>query len=699
MAEEVVLDIDINAGNAPKTLGGLKKQIEQLNEELDQVGLHGDDFKRLSSELTAANKEVKNLELGFEALDVEQQASELGSVAGAVGDVTAAFVLLGGESDTMQQIAANVQQALGVSIAFKGAIEGVASARKLLNSLDKESTVIKIKDAIATKTAAAAQALYTFAVGTSTGALKLFRIALAATGIGLIIIAIGLLVANFDKVVKVVKDSVNSFLEFAKALGPVIVLMQWLTGQTQEQRKAEEEAAKQRRQSTKELAEQTVKRIKEIEAIRTAEAAAHKKRLTAFDLEIKRLDAQGKDSFAVTLSMLEDINNESKAVLQANADKLESYVDYYTNLAALRGQNLDDFKAQLLAQGVDLDAGLKKALENQQALEDAIFQSETDIIALKKKRSDEGAAISKAAKAEEAKEQDILDKAELKRIADGQKAAADDLKIREDIADKLFLKQMEVSDRLADFGKDEFQLKLEEAQTQFDTEMELFAENEEMRLELIQEYEDKVNEIRSEARQADEEEAEALREKRQAAILEQSEKVIGDAERVLSTLADLNSIASSREVARIKAKQQAGEQLTKSEIKRLKRQEAIEKAFAIAQIAIDTARGIAAAVAAGAGIPFPFNIPAILSGVAAVISGVAQANKIIGQTTPTATIDSDTSGSTRESDLAQDAPNTDLFQTGSTLLNQPNQRVFVLEQDITDTQDSVAKIEQQASFG
>lgn len=43
------------------------------------------------------------------------------------------------------------------------------------------------------------QRAYTAVVGTSTGALKTFRIALAATGIGAIVVLLGLLIANWDK--------------------------------------------------------------------------------------------------------------------------------------------------------------------------------------------------------------------------------------------------------------------------------------------------------------------------------------------------------------------------------------------------------------------------------------------------------------------------------------------------------------------
>lgn len=55
------------------------------------------------------------------------------------------------------------------------------------------------------------------------------------------------------------------------------------------------------------------------------------------------------------------------------------------------------------------------------------------------------------------------------------------------------------------------------------------------------------------------------------------------------------------------------------------------KALAITQIAIDTAKGIAAAVAAGAGVPFPANLGAIAAGITSVLSGIAGAKNALSQ--------------------------------------------------------------------
>ena len=58
---------------------------------------------------------------------------------------------------------------------------------------------------------------------------------------------------------------------------------------------------------------------------------------------------------------------------------------------------------------------------------------------------------------------------------------------------------------------------------------------------------------------------------------------------------------------------------------------AFQKVATIAQIAINTALGIANAVAAGAGVPFPANLAAIASGIAAVVSGIVAAKQALSQ--------------------------------------------------------------------
>lgn len=66
------------------------------------------------------------------------------------------------------------------------------------------------------------QKIMSLAVGTSTGAMKTFRLALIGTGIGAIVVALGLLIANFDKVKKVVLNLVPGLSVIGDLIGGLV---------------------------------------------------------------------------------------------------------------------------------------------------------------------------------------------------------------------------------------------------------------------------------------------------------------------------------------------------------------------------------------------------------------------------------------------------------------------------------------------
>jgi len=177
MADKIALEFDLTADKAQMTLGELEKGFDEMKEALKNVGRGSEEFKELSTAMAQTTKEIKNIELGFEGLDKEQVASELGSVAGGIGDVTASLVLMGGENETIEQIGASIEKAMAISMGMKGAIEGMSSAQKLWTNVLKQSTAM--------------QKLLTFAT-------KAWGKALIATGIGAIIALITTLVVYWD---------------------------------------------------------------------------------------------------------------------------------------------------------------------------------------------------------------------------------------------------------------------------------------------------------------------------------------------------------------------------------------------------------------------------------------------------------------------------------------------------------------------
>jgi predicted nucleic acid-binding Zn-ribbon protein len=141
--DKIALSIEIEADRANMSLGELEDGFEQLQAKLKATNRGTEagrkEFKKLASQMAQTSKEIKNIELSFEGLDREQVASEIGSVAGAVGDLSASLIILSGDNETLEATAQNIEKAMMVSMGLKGAIEGLSSARKLYNNLLRQA--------------------------------------------------------------------------------------------------------------------------------------------------------------------------------------------------------------------------------------------------------------------------------------------------------------------------------------------------------------------------------------------------------------------------------------------------------------------------------------------------------------------------------------------------------------------------------
>lgn len=178
-----------------------------------------------------------------------------------------------------------------------------------------------------------------------------------------------------------------------------------------------------------------------------------------------------------------------------------------------------------------------------------------------------------------------------------------------------------------------------------------------------------------------------------AATREQAQNLFDTAEQAASQIHQNELKRANEKIAR-------GEKLTQKEINRLKRQEKIEKAFAIARIAQDTAQAVTGAIKAGSTLPFPGNLFAMAAGVAAVLSGIAQAKAIFADTPdiPSGNIDTNSNipgGETENNNVPVINP----IQAGSTFLNPEPLEVFVVESKITAKQNKVEAIVAEATFG
>lgn len=141
-------------------------------------------------------------------------------------------------SDTTKEMGKEMQGA-GNSVLDNGGAMG------LLNDATGGYAMM-VKDAVeasvlftkSQRIAAIQQKVMSFAVGTSTGAMKAFRLALIGTGIGAVVVALGLLIANFDKVKNAVLNLVPGLATISDAIGGLVETVTDFIGVTSEASRA-----------------------------------------------------------------------------------------------------------------------------------------------------------------------------------------------------------------------------------------------------------------------------------------------------------------------------------------------------------------------------------------------------------------------------------------------------------------------------
>jgi len=428
MAEKVIaIKMTLDAGqtvseieNVEQGLKGVDEQIDNINNDSKKLSQaeksFGDLNKRVESgemtikQMSRAVKEYQTIAIqaGKDSPIGQQALQKAAQLKDELGDLQTQVSNLGHDGKNMQaalQLGSTViggysafqgiTAALGVEneelaktfVKLQGAQAALAGIEQIRANLEKESFMMLKAKAIQTNVLTAATTAYNFVVGTSTGALKAFRIALAMTGIGALIIGLGLLIANFEKVTEWVGKAANA-------------LMVWFGFVDAEQQKA----TKATQEATSALREQTQKRLDDIDKLREEEAKAHSDRQNAFDLEIERMEAEGKDSRELKIAKIQDLLDEQKAILESNRMKLQAWFDYYENLAKLRGQDTETFKESMKAQGVDLDALQTQFNDVLKKNEDAVYSAESKLLGIKNDYREKDAQAAKQANDQRLKE-------------------------------------------------------------------------------------------------------------------------------------------------------------------------------------------------------------------------------------------------------------------------------------------------------
>ena len=471
MAEEIIFKTSVDTGTTAKDLQAIDKELgnidkttkstsNDLNKTFDDLNTRVESGTMTMRESAKAIKDYQTIALqagrespiGKEALqragdlkdklgDLKTEINNLGAdgqnmkaalqlgstITAGYGALTGAQALLGSESENLTKTLVKLQAVQAI----------LAAIEEVRASLEKESILMQKAKAAQTWLLTTATGAYATVVGTSTGAMKLFKIALASTGIGLFIVALGVVVANFDKVKsktqevsakfqeayktfankypeasKVIKTAIEvAFFPITLTIKSLEKLYDLFTGTTEASRKAQAVADANHSKHMTQLDEEQKARDKNIQGL---------------DQKIALLEAEGKS----TIKLREEKIRLQKADAEANLMAMEHLMNMVKNNDLMRNAYAEMYEgAKVSLNNVKIEEAKlgqeRKAIANDnaqhnkeladKAKEERLLKNQEELDAYRQKLEDERALAE--ADALWTADQEAMYKAEKDRIA------------------------------------------------------------------------------------------------------------------------------------------------------------------------------------------------------------------------------------------------------------------------------------------
>lgn len=326
MAQNLDLNINVNTDQAAKSVGSLKSQLREAQAEVASLA---DKFGATSKEAIEAAKraaelkdrigdakaltEAFNPDAKFKAL-----TSSLAGVAGGFSAVQGAMALFGNESEDLQKTLVKVQSAMALS-------QGLQAVGESIDSFKQLGAVIKTQVVSAFST---------------------LRGAIIATGYGALVIGIGLLIANFDKVKETLTNLFPGLIKFGNQIKNLVQGITDFVGITSKAARAQDNLKSSLETSNK-----------------------------AIDNQIKILEAQGGKEDEIYKKKRERINNQIKLIKGSTQQEKQARADLNTELQVLDLNEANRIKkANEDASKERKEERDKRNKENQEAREEAEAQ-------------------------------------------------------------------------------------------------------------------------------------------------------------------------------------------------------------------------------------------------------------------------------------------------------------------------------------
>lgn len=404
----------------------------------------------LKDEIGDLKAQTMALSSDFVGLDTTLQGVETG--AAAFQGIQSAAALAGVENEALVQTMVKLQAVQGlvnsVSIIANNLNKESILGLQLRNGLEKAKNFIMtgsiaptLANVAATQAQAGANVGLAVATGGATTAMKLFRLAMIATGIGAIVVAIGLLIANFDKVSAAVTKAYNWFDKLGPKIkilsavilglvsGPLLIFVGAIYGIV----KALEYFGVIDDAQTAKMKANAKAKTDATEKEMNKKIAAEKKKAQAVDdnlsFEIRKAQAAGKTTEEMEEKKLKAALKSGRAIFQMQKQKIAAYEEELALLKSLGDADSDRAKKLEKSLKDTKKASYEQYKENKKNSQDLTIleieeQKKRDDANkdAEKKREDaaKAAAEKRKARREKEKEEELN---RLKAIAEAEKKA------------------------------------------------------------------------------------------------------------------------------------------------------------------------------------------------------------------------------------------------------------------------------------
>ena len=193
MEDEKVLQIDTT--QAQKNIQQLEDELKNVNNQLKQAEIGSDAFNQLQKKAASLKGELDDLNNKTQRMSkgIVGYAENIGKIgagiSGSFGAALGALRLFGVESESVTKSIEQLQSVMAIT-------QGLSQMKDAVEGFKKLGASINI------------------ATGSMTG----FKAALVSTGIGALVVAVGMLAANWDKVSKALGFATKSQKEYNKEL-------------------------------------------------------------------------------------------------------------------------------------------------------------------------------------------------------------------------------------------------------------------------------------------------------------------------------------------------------------------------------------------------------------------------------------------------------------------------------------------------